>query len=60
MKNCDLINYLSTLPPNAEVVHKIVDKVYQPLESVSLDRVEDSRVVKFQIVFITNNANEKL
>ncbi len=58
MKNYELQRYLSTLPPNAEVVHKLIDTLYQPIADVRLIKCDNRKMVKFQIVLVTNPSNE--
>ena len=58
MKVSEFIQLLERLPPNAEVVHKVVDKVYQPIQSVGIEKSETSKMLQFQVVLITNNPHE--
>lgn len=58
MKACELIQLLERMPPNADVVHKVVDKVYQPIQSVGIEKSETSKMLQFQVVLITNNPHE--
>lgn len=58
MKVSEFIQLLERLPPNAEVVHKVVDKVYQPIAAVGIEKNENSKMLQFLAVLITNNPHE--
>lgn len=58
MKNYELQAILKRLPPNAEVFHKLIDTLYQPIVDVRLVKSDNRKMVQLQVVLVTNPSNE--